>query len=1131
MIKTLRLLAVLVTLIRFEHIVAQTQQPLALPPFLSDVNEALSPGGLFDHLYDRFGNRYQLKDALIHPRETSSFARSGQSSEGAADAVTFTTCASGYFKLYFESGCGMDGNSPVEINRRNVICQVFSDISQFIGSPLTGNGGKVNIFVRDMVNMGIPNPSGNITLGLGSSFFSIPAVQNIGGIADNLVWQTIISGTDAYVNVASPLVTPTIGGGNYYHGMLSFNFANPAIVWNAQLASAPAANEYDLYTVALHEIAHSMGFGSLIDQNGQSKVGATFPYYSRYDTYLKTQANVPLITQATSTCSNARYGWLWNNSLSPNILQPGFTNSNSCIPDNTSCTTAINFAGSTVQPVYTPNCFSGGSTLSHFEDQCAPITPGNNLYFVMSNATGTGPSYMKRYFKPEERIALCDIGYSCGTGFGNAINLNNYTYLGAACAGAEVAGINDGINATGFYTLIGNVNAPIPLTGILSNDRFTSAIGNSFKCLQVISGTGNVSTSSGTSSNYTPLTPGLHLLRYIPLDGATLKEGNITYVFVYAKSGTCTPSSCDIVNNGGFENGTGCGAHTQQVYSIDCWEQLYSSPDYFVRNCTVPNYSLPVGFCNPASDTWNNGASGNNKVIGLGRYNGYPEGIQTQLSSNLMPGALYTLSFWAKVVNMTVFTNVGLVDVVFAGAPGLLAYQSLPIYSALPPGLTQLSYQQIPNDNTWHLISAAITNTSTTPLSYLAIIAASWYSPGGAGYVLYDDVSIKPAGLTATFTAPPPMCQNQSLNNLNVFTSVPNGTFSGMGVSFNATTGFYEFNAGGNLNTGVYPVLFTYTTNGCSNTVMQNFSVTGVGITPTSPTICSGQLVTLTANGAASYLWSTGSTNTAITVSPTLTTVYTLTASSTATVCPVTIQTIAVNVAVAGTSISPVLQTICPGQSATLTATVPSLYYTVNWNIPSQNTLVTVSPTIMTVYSVTGYNGTNSCTSVQSATVDVASSTVIVTPASQTICVGRTVTLTAVGASTYSWSTGSTSLSTVVTPTVTHTYSVVIGISTNTCSFIRTGTVTVSKCVGIENTNFVNDEILVYPNPVTDRLYVESVSPIAVSLYDASGKVLMQFSCESESHTFSIREYASGLYILKIVSTNGTREMKIIKED
>lgn len=74
-------------------------------------------------------------------------------------------------------------------------------------------------------------------------------------------------------------------------------------------------------------------------------------------------------------------------------------------------------------------------------------------------------------------------------------------------------------------------------------------------------------------------------------------------------------------------------------------------------------------------------------------------------------------------------------------------------------------------------------------------------------------------------------------------------------------------------------------TGGCNSVTSTAFSLTVnaapvVTINPSTTTIAGGQSATLTASGAASYTWSTGSNLTAISVSPTQETVYTVTGSS-----------------------------------------------------------------------------------------------------------------------------------------------------------------------------------------------------------------------------------------------------------
>lgn len=141
--------------------------------------------------------------------------------------------------------------------------------------------------------------------------------------------------------------------------------------------------------------------------------------------------------------------------------------------------------------------------------------------------------------------------------------------------------------------------------------------------------------------------------------------------------------------------------------------------------------------------------------------------------------------------------------------------------------------------------------------------------------------------------------------------------------------------------------------------------------------------------------------------------------------------------------------TICIGGSATLTA-VGGVSYT--WN-PGGSTgpSVTVNPAATTIYTVIGSNGT--CTNVSTTTVNVtAGLTLTVTASSSTVCPGSNVTLTASGATNYTWSPSATLSSAngspvTATPTVSTVYTV-IG-ATGTCTGSATFNVGVSSSLPI----------------------------------------------------------------------------------
>lgn len=420
--------------------------------------------------------------------------------------------------------------------------------------------------------------------------------------------------------------------------------------------------------------------------------------------------------------------WGFNPALTPNdVLAPGTGSSSTTVDDDSPYPTALKYIGTTTQYVYTPKYFKYGSSLSHFEDQYNDFlpasfttTPSNNQYFVMSNASPsltlggydpiTNPGVMKRHPTPEERAALCDIGYSTGTVFGDPANLNYFDYGGSDCAGIQVAGINDGINSVGAYTFVSASywSPSVDINGgsagsILDNDFGADA----FKCLEVISGGGTLSTDHGTAT--TPVTfsrvagfTGVQLLRYIPYNTITHVEGNITYIYVYVV-GDCVPTACDMVSNGGFENTTmGAFGSLGQVY---CWNVYSASPDLYSRGITMLAYNIPnTNFFDPSvpNDGHPYSSGTNNHFWGMegqpvgptGPY--YAESISNTLTSPLIPGEEYHISFWAREADKDLFHPS--VRHFIVGASPFVALAALPDYIyGLAPGIVPVATFTVEN--------------------------------------------------------------------------------------------------------------------------------------------------------------------------------------------------------------------------------------------------------------------------------------------------------------------------------------------------------------------------------------------------------------------------------------------------
>jgi PKD repeat protein len=147
--------------------------------------------------------------------------------------------------------------------------------------------------------------------------------------------------------------------------------------------------------------------------------------------------------------------------------------------------------------------------------------------------------------------------------------------------------------------------------------------------------------------------------------------------------------------------------------------------------------------------------------------------------------------------------------------------------------------------------------------------------------------------------APQPFTNTVACNQVN-FSPPPVPTFSSGCSSTPYSPSGYLWDFGepssGTANTSnlsspshVYASVGTYTVklvllNACTNdTLIQSVNITTLGPTPavTGPTlICKGDRYTYTVSGGSSYLWSTGSTATAVALQPTQSTVYTVSATA-----------------------------------------------------------------------------------------------------------------------------------------------------------------------------------------------------------------------------------------------------------
>jgi len=282
-------------------------------------------------------------------------------------------------------------------------------------------------------------------------------------------------------------------------------------------------------------------------------------------------------------------------------------------------------------------------------------------------------------------------------------------------------------------------------------------------------------------------------------------------------------------------------------------------------------------------------------------------------------------------------------------------------------GTTGGTYTSTPAGLTINAATGAITPSTSTAGNY----TVTYTIPAANGCALVSataNITITTAPSAVINYAGAPFCSSLTTAQAVTLTGTTGGTFSSSpaGLSINATSGTIIPSTS---TAGNYTVTYTIpAAGGCAPVAVQtlvtinaNPIVTISGNVP----VCRGSSITLTANGASTYLWSSGQNTPSITYIPTGNGPISVTGSQSGCQGSATVN-IVVNdlpiVSITGDD------TICNGQSTTLTAVGATTY---QWSHGIAGSTIGVSPSVTTVYTVTGT--TNGCSDISSITVVVLS--------------------------------------------------------------------------------------------------------------------------------------------------------------
>ena len=178
--------------------------------------------------------------------------------------------------------------------------------------------------------------------------------------------------------VQNKILTGVDSNGAEADGEINWNFAQ-----NWAFGDSVAYGQYDLESVALHELTHTLGFLSYVDAPGAN----TGRSWTVFDSFL-------VNADGTKVIGN---DYAWKNTYTPNL---------------TGANGGLYFAGAdavaaygNLVPIYTPGTWAPGSSISHLNDRVFGVSRT-----LMTAQVGSGRGI--RVLSPIELGVLADLGYT-----------------------------------------------------------------------------------------------------------------------------------------------------------------------------------------------------------------------------------------------------------------------------------------------------------------------------------------------------------------------------------------------------------------------------------------------------------------------------------------------------------------------------------------------------------------------------------------------------------------------------------------------------------------------------------------------------------------------------------------------
>lgn len=291
-------------------------------------------------------------------------------------------------------------------------------------------------------------------------------------------------------------------------------------------------------------------------------------------------------------------------------------------------------------------------------------------------------------------------------------------------------------------------------------------------------------------------------------------------------------------------------------------------------------------------------------------------------------------------------------------------------------------------------------------------------------------------------------------------------------------------------------------------------------------TVCAGSVITLTANGAASYAWDTGISTQTLSHNSLISHTYTVIGTSingcTATAAQ-TVNVVSPALVVSGSN------TICNGSVAAFTLSGASTY---SWSNGSTTSTLNLSPSASTLYTAYGYDA-NGCMDSKTVSLTVNPLPVISYSLSNPIlCAEETGTITLSGANTFSLNAGSIATAFTIQPLTTTLYTVT-GTDLNGCKNTVSITQSVNICTGIQSADAKPLSAVAFPNPskgIFDLHIINTTKAAEYMIVNLNGNILKRGKSDSAQVQLDLTEYANGFYYVIVKSDDQVFTFKLIKE-